>query len=278
MSEVIPEGASAKLRQEGFALLPLPEATGRKVQEVFEAAPHFFALPERQKLLNRLPHDCGYLPEGVEYSRSPDRPDPIESFNICARLDCAVPRLPEGNARLLAERMLEVIGAFEPLAEALALEVESGTAGVYGHRLKGALHRWSSLQLNYSRVAGSSREFIHESHEDGHFLTIACATQPGLEIHSKTGWCQPRVRPLDQAIVMAGEIAWLLSGGQIQRLYHRVRRLAHFSERFALLFFADIDPQLCTPWVQSKVNAGVDIGARVLSNPTRFGRQGFSTE
>jgi hypothetical protein len=46
----------------------------------------------------------------------------------------------------------------------------------------------------------------------------------------------------------------------------------------ALLFFGDLDPRLCEPWVRNQVNASVDISKRVLKSVNRFGLQGFSSE
>ncbi len=82
----------------------------------------------------------------------------------------------------------------------------------------------------------------------------------------------------NEVLVMPGEIVWLLSGGQIRPLHHRVRREPSCSERLALLFFGDINPRLCRPWVRADVNEGVDIGARVLTNAARFGLDGFPLE
>jgi hypothetical protein len=46
----------------------------------------------------------------------------------------------------------------------------------------------------------------------------------------------------------------------------------------ALLFFADIDPALCKPWIENETNLGVDIGARVLTNALRFGLKPYQPE
>jgi hypothetical protein len=54
-------------------------------------------------------------------------------------------------------------------------------------------------------------------------------------------------------------------------LYHRVKAIEYLSERMSLLLFADIDPRECGPWVENELNAGIDIGGRVLSNSERFG-------
>jgi isopenicillin N synthase-like dioxygenase len=75
----------------------------------------------------------------------------------------------------------------------------------------------------------------------------------------------------DELLLMSGEILSLLSGGKIPPTYHRVRPIAKNTERLSLLFFGDIDPALCKPWIVNDTNANIDIGDRVLNNSTRFG-------
>ncbi|WP_407185115.1 carbamoyltransferase N-terminal domain-containing protein [Bradyrhizobium centrosematis] len=43
----------------------------------------------------------------------------------------------------------------------------------------------------------------------------------------------------------------------------------------SLLFFADLDPQLCKPWKITPANRDVDIASRVLGNAARFGMDRF---
>ena len=75
----------------------------------------------------------------------------------------------------------------------------------------------------------------------------------------------------DEILVFPGEILWLLSGGVLVPLHHRVRPNSNYEERLSLLYFADIDPRLCMPWCVNEINRTVDIGKRVRENPTRFG-------
>jgi hypothetical protein len=44
------------------------------------------------------------------------------------------------------------------------------------------------------------------------------------------------------------------------------------------LFFADINPKLCQPWVSNEINRNVDIGSLVLKNPTRYGLEEWEPE
>lgn len=79
----------------------------------------------------------------------------------------------------------------------------------------------------------------------------------------------------DEILVFPGEIAWLLSGGTIRPMYHRVRRDLQVNERLALLFFADLEPEACEPWRRTTANVGVDIAQRVRTNVLKFGLKGF---
>jgi isopenicillin N synthase-like dioxygenase len=228
-------------------------------------------------MLNRLSGDFGYRPVGIEYSQSPDRPDPIESFTVSSRTKDQILELHSKNARALYQRMLDTIELLEPLAEELTVQLATLLAkSDYHTLLRGAVRDWSSFQLNYSRPANVTSEFIHEAHEDGHLFTIACATAPGLEILRSDGTHYPCTNAEPTLVVMPGEIAWLLSGGQVMPIHHQVRRDPRLAERMALLFFVDIDPRLCVPWVRNQVNAGINIGARVLTNSTRFGVRPFT--
>lgn len=279
LTKMIPEDAIERLKNEGFLLIPLSKQACKNVTATFDAAYPFFRAPLEEKNKNILPEELGYRPTGVEYSQSPDRPDPIESFTVDGRTDAVLADCKTASARELYARMLDTFDIFDRIVEALTARLANTLGGnSAGRMLRGALRRWSCLQLNYSRPADAATTFINEAHEDGHTLTICCANEPGLEVQSAGGEFIPITTAPDQVLVMPGEIVWLLSGGQIQPLYHRVRREPSCSERLALLHFGDINPRLCRPWIHTDVNEGVDIGERVLTNATRFGLGGFPLE
>lgn len=272
----IPENAVEKLKNEGFFLIQLAEEACGIVASTFEAAYPFFHATVDEKNSNTLPEDLGYRPMGIEYSQSPEHPDPIESFTVDMRTPHASANMPSASARQLYKWMQATIDILEPVAEILTIQLADTLSGhTYRKKLRGAFRRWSCLQLNYSRPMNIPEAFIHEPHEDGHLITISCANGPGLEAQTASGEFIPITTAYDEMLVMPGEIAWLLSGGQVRPLYHRVRRKSDCRERMAILFFGDIDPRLCEPWINSKVNKGVDIGARILTNATRFGLNGF---
>ena len=109
-------------------------------------------------------------------------------------------------------------------------------------------------------------------------MTIACATGSGLEVQMTNNEFRSMPSGLEELLIMPGEIIWLLSGGQIRPLYHRVRLHHQNPKRMALLFFGDIDPCCCDPWISNEINRQVDIGTRVLASVNRFGLKGFAME
>jgi isopenicillin N synthase-like dioxygenase len=271
--------AIEKLEAEGFLTLSLRRDSGQIIESVFDVGGAFFRASSDEKLHHKLPNDFGYRPIGVEYSQSPDRPDPIESFTVSMRTQSEIPSAWSTLAKSLSQHMLNAIEVLEPIAEEIVtkLAVRLGGRSV-GKKLRGELHRWSCLQLNYSRPATVKSSFIHEPHEDGHFLTIGCSTSPGLERRVDANEFVPIITKIDEVVIMPGDIATLLSGGRIQPLYHRVAVDNRCSERMALLFFADIRPELCEPWIVNETNLNVNIGNRVLTNSSRFGVQAFEPE
>lgn len=279
VAKTIPEDAVERLKNDGFLLIPLTKQACKNVAATFDAAYTFFRAPPEEKNKNVLLEELGYRPTGIEYSQSPDRPDPIESFTVDGRADAAPADCKTAAARELYERMLSTFDVFERVAEAITVRLANALGGKSaGTSLRSALRRWSCLQLNYSRPADAAAPFINEAHEDGHLFTVSCANGPGLEVQTAEGDFTPITTAPGEVLVMPGEIVWLLSGGQIRPLYHRVRREPGCGERLALLYFGDIPPRLCRPWVHSRVNEGVDIGGRVLTNATRFGLGGFPLE
>jgi len=277
-SDLIQKKMIEKLVDQGFLLIELQPAICEKVAEVFAAGRQFFRLPSEEKLISKLPNDFGYRPIGIEYSNSPDHPDLAESFSVCARMNENFE--PQSlTAQILYHRMLDTFGALEPIAEAITIGLaETLSSRSMAGELRAGFRRWSRLQLNYTRLLEIDGAFINEPHEDGDLLTIACATGPGLELRKTDGSFSPVTTSHNEALIMPGEIAWLLSGGQIQPLWHCVRPQRLATERMALLFFGDLLPGLCEPWIHNQVNANTNIGERVLKSVARFGLTDFTLE
>ena len=262
-----------------FLRIQLDETTHAAITATFDAAYPFFRAPLQEKKPNSLPQDGGYRPYGIEYSQSSNVLDQIESFTASDRTRLGTNSLPAASARLLHKRMLVTFDALESIAEELTIRVaESITGGAFRNKLQGAMRRWSRLQLNYAKPANTKMAFINEAHEDGVLMTLVCATQPGFEAQMQDGEFIPLTTASGEVIALAGEITWLLSGGLVQPLFHRVRPVGDYSERLSLIFLGDIYPKLCEPWIKNEVNANIDVGERVLTSASRFGLQGFTGE
>jgi isopenicillin N synthase-like dioxygenase len=247
--------------------------------EIFNLGRIFFQEEISEKLRNTLPNDTGYRPLGVEYSQSAARPDQVESFSICRALEYYDTSSLSFSARALHEALFSAFDSFEATAEKLAVTLaEKLTGRPYTEKLRGGLRRYSLLQLNYSQPAKTQTDYINETHEDGSFLTLTLVTAPGLEIQDVNGSFLPVAPDLSELLVMSGEILSLLTGGEIRPVLHRVARVAAIPERMSLLFFADLDPALCQPWVSNETNAEIDIGELVRKNPVRFGLSEWRVE
>jgi hypothetical protein len=277
LTDLIPQNAARKIIEEKFLILGLPEMIQESVSATLAAAVPFFREPLDLKSVCSFPQDMGYRPIGGEYSQASVYPDQLESFSISARVLIPLSELPSATARVLYERMSATFNLLEPVAEALAVELaKEVSGGLAGGTLHGALRSWSRLQLNYSRPAEVNVPFVNALHDDLNLLTINFANGPGLEVGISEDAVTEVSRATSDSVVLPGEISWLLSGGLIKPLYHRVRANPDLPERLSLLFFADPDPEACSPWIVNEVNRDIDIGNRVRTNVHRFGLQGFT--
>jgi isopenicillin N synthase-like dioxygenase len=256
----------------------LSEEAQAHVAAMLARAYEFFRLNLNDKLPNVLPEECGYRPFGVEYSSAPNRPDQVESFTVTRRFGDSHSKLSSKRARLLSECMLTVFDELECIAEAVTVELAQILSGkIVGDNLISAFHRWSRLQLNYSRPASIGSDLINDPHEDGTLITLVGATGPGLEIQRRSGIYRQADSAYEKDVtILPGEIASLLSGSLIAPRYHRVRRDYNLQERISFIFFGDIEPSLCQPWISNDTNLGIDIGQRILTNVKRFGLKGFA--
>ncbi len=258
---------------DGFVVITVDAEIQNSIQASFNAGSVFFNGPLDDKRASMLPADTGYRPFGVEYSHNSNRPDQMESFSVSPRTSGTAHTLESAKARLLQIEMLRTIEFFEIIAEEVTVRLANALRNPeQGPSLRGAFRHWSFLQLNYSRPSVTDG-FINETHEDGCLITVAAASGPGFEVQrADNSYLAVTTKP-NEVLLMPGEIGWLLSGGRLRPLFHRVHPDRTLSERMSLLYFADIDPALCTPWIRNHINKGVDIGRRVLTNPSRFGLQ-----
>jgi isopenicillin N synthase-like dioxygenase len=276
---LLAEDLGGRLTSSGYVLLPIPEMVASCLRATVAAAFEFFHVNESAKNSSRLAHDLGYRPFAAEYSQSPQSRDQVESFSASAKWASLGNDIRHSEGKLLYMQMLAMITHLECIAEEVIVQLAVQLRGAdFGTTLRGKTRDWSFLQANYSRPATTNPELINDLHEDGCLVTLLSATGPGLELQVGAGEFMPITPASDQLLVIPGEIAWLLSGGHIPKLYHRVKSERNCAERLSLLYFADLDPRVCEPWVLNDLNDGCDIGSRVLSNPKRFGLNEWTIE
>lgn len=274
-----PDDFAQRLLAERVLVLSLPENVTKSVQAIFDPAFSFFRQSVSAKRKCIFNQDMGYRQLGDEYSKSPVQADQLESFSVSARVPLPLSQLKSAGAELLYQRMLVVFDLLEAVTETLVVRLADHFTNRSNRRsLQGALRRWSRLQVNYSLPSDVQLHFINEEHEDLDLLTLTMAPTPGLEVEWTEKTFLPTTTMPDQVLILPGEIAYLLSGGQLQPAYHRVRAYPQIPERVSLLFFADLEPHHCKPWVANHINAGLDIGKRVMSNVRRFGLAGFDSD
>jgi isopenicillin N synthase-like dioxygenase len=275
LTSILPKEPLKDLVHNGFLLLSVPHTIAESMGATFAAGYTFFRQEENTKKQFIFEQDLGYRPFAGEYSVSAEFPDQLESYSVSPRLGASPIRLTLDSVAMFHARMMEIFRLMEPIVEGLTILL-ADQIGAQSPitTLKGKLRRWSRLQANYARPAEVGFEFINETHEDLDLLTLTSCPQPGLEVKMGKRFV-PMQTTSHEILIFPGEIAWLLSGGAIKPMYHRVRTHSHVSERLALLFFADVEPDSCEPWVITNVNTGVDIAQRVRTNVRKFGLKGF---
>lgn len=264
------------LKSEGFLRVQLSEFIQKSVLATFDAGYAFFRQPNEAKIPLTMEQDLGYRPFGDEYSISTDFPDQLESFSVSPRLPISLDQIESIAARMLYDKMSHTFALFEPIIEDLTVDLAKRlSGGRIGEQLKGKFKYWSRLQLNYTQPVNVDFPFINETHDDLDLFTINCVSGAGLELKVSQESFLPVTTGISEAIIFPGEIAWLLSGGILKPMYHRVRTHRQLQERMSLLFFADPEPESCEPWISNAINHTVDIGEHVRQNVKKFGLKGF---
>lgn len=270
-----PTELAAALKACGYLKLRCQPGLTAAVGKVLDEADVFFSLPLVLKNKSNLGDLYeGYRELGSEYSAVEERPDLHESFWVHAfNADKARTHLDQ-HAQTLYRSMLHVAQAFDDIVASIlvALQHHYGVANPDEPQFLTAFG--SHLQLNYYSPRKHRRDLLMDCHEDGLLFTILHSNTSGLEIRAPDGSFIPMATEPDELFIMPGDIAMLLSGGEIQPLYHRVRNMPQVQKRMSLMYFANPNAsyaQKIRPWRESEVNRDVDIMRRVIENPLKFG-------
>lgn len=273
----LPDAAElvATLRNQGYLKLDCDRGIREIIQGVFAAGDAFFSLPVDVKTRSALAAEMeGYRGFAAEYCDVEDRPDLCESFWCHAFNADSARRTFDASALPLYERLAAVAARFDAIVTDLTRSMEAFYWNVLSDTPQFRTNFGAHLQLNYYRPGPEQRDLLLDSHEDGLLFTILQSTAAGLEIRTKDGTFAPIQTTADELLVMPGDIAWLLSGGDFEPLYHRVRNRPDVTKRMSLMYFSNPNAsrsRRLKPWRDSPVNQGTDIMQRVIDNPLKFG-------
>lgn len=259
------EQAARDIIDQGYAVVKLSDVDAGNLHNAISTAVQFFRRPLEDKTAHgSTDHNYGYRPFGIEYSRTPERPDMNECFTLwSSRLDL----IPN------AQDIPELTGAFADWRDSLAPLVQAildQVAGNFGAEAAPEFEKASYLQINYCLPTPAERDLLQDKHEDGHMVTVLHATAPGLEIYANDE-VKPMLPAADEVVIMPGSVLTALSGGKIQPLYHQVRNHG-LDDRQSIMYF--VNPEIDAPlyaWLDAPGGERVDIREHVQNAPSMFG-------
>jgi isopenicillin N synthase-like dioxygenase len=261
--------AAVELLQKGWTVIELTRKESRAVAEVLSEAARFFAKGSNEKTAAATPERLeGYRSVGSEYSISPDRVDLNEAFAIwqCNGVEPGV--LAWAREHDLHKVMTRALALLLEPANAIleALRQELSPAGRIFQASK-----LSYMQVNHYTPPKHARRVLMDPHEDGHLLTIALPSAPGLELLSDGAFTALDIEE-GQAIVWAGSILAAVTGGRVAPLVHRVVRVPGVTVRQSALCFvnASLEPDQSV-WIENETNRGVDVAALTIEKSGSFG-------
>jgi isopenicillin N synthase-like dioxygenase len=264
------DAITAHLLSERCAVIALDQELREEVDGVFEAGQQFFRLSVDTKSAAAVPNLLeGYRPLLAEYSATPDRPDLSESFSVWPRNISRHSSHTWIQSVEMHRRLTALVDPFCRLVDtilgALRLAIDPAAPLI-------SFRDMSYLQLNYYEPTRHDRDFLQDSHEDGHIMTLVTATAAGLEAEVDGGEFRPVELRQGEMFAMAGSLLTALTGGRVGPLYHRVRNDRNVAVRQALMFF--VNPSLdvpLAPWSRGVDDQYLDIRQLAIENSGRFG-------
>jgi isopenicillin N synthase-like dioxygenase len=270
-----PTELATALKSRGYLKLRCQPDLTAALNKVLDEADVFFSLPLDLKSRNALEELCeGYRGLATEYSYVADRPDLHESFWLHAfNAEKARAHLDD-YGQPLYRSMLHVAAKFDEIIASMLVALQHYYGVPNADEPQFATAFGSHLQLNYYNPPKHQRDLLMDCHEDRLLFTILHSNASGLEMRAPDGSFIPVTTEPDEVFIMPSDIAMLLSGGEIQPLYHRVRNLPEVPKRMSLMYFSNPNASYerkIRPWRESAVNRDVDIMRRVIENPLKFG-------
>ncbi len=206
-------------------------------------------LDRKQKLAFSFPDQTdGFLPFGLEYSHTPERPDLCDRFCYwVARRDA------HRGFPLVKSTFYRELAAYEACISAIAQDLLDAVCDNLGGTPQPPVRHSSYLQLcAYEQHHGShDRAYLQDPHEDGHLLSFIRPTAPGLILLPDASPISALPRS-DEMIVLAGSLLEALTDGEVPAMQHAVERPRTRTPRKSLMYF--VNPDLSAGHASTIVN------------------------
>lgn len=233
------------LRINSGTIINLGAAPSRRIQGIIDSSKQIFSRPEHEKKLFGCQNTLlGYRPKGIEFSKSPDRPDLIESLSYNPYLfEIETDNLPHTIYGEWVDRAHIVYSLFEALSYNIFLMLnEKYNITTCSPPRKDILHKSSFLQCNYYPFT-SRRRILQDAHEDGNLFTLLWCTEPGLQA-IVNGQPNDIILKEDEVYLFSGSILTEATDGEIAPLVHRVMKKKTSGSRISLMYFANFNTSL----------------------------------
>jgi isopenicillin N synthase-like dioxygenase len=265
----------AAFEKNGCCILHLTTETMETVANAIAASSRFFVQPKETKVaFSDNDTRVGFRLAGIEYSRSPERPDLMESLSYSHKYDRIIQELARNEIEIIwREASIAAFGAldkiFTNLLNALRSYVCPDLRQIYKPFPQSFSADGSFLQINHYFAELMSRSILQDSHEDGNLITLLLSDTDGLQLsldeHDYID-CTP---PSGCLLAFSGSLMTRLSEGRYPTVFHRVVRYPHIKERRSLMYFANPAPdQPLFPWGAGNDE---DIARLAAESAERFG-------
>jgi isopenicillin N synthase-like dioxygenase len=239
--------------ENSYAIVDTSTELERAAERVCGMASQFFSSPDSAKERYHTDEGEGFRAFATEYTDEPHQTDLVECFSCSVTRQSVRYQFPAGAGLTLYDTMLEAQRLFARETERLAKNVLRALGFHPPDNL--GFEAWSRLQVNHAEMKRGDRDLLHVVHQDGNFLTLAYSNGPGLNVFRSDGnvvrlWPESA----GKFVMLAGEILSIASGDRVRAAFHCVERRTDISQRLAVLYFADAEPELLAQYTSCDVN------------------------
>lgn len=226
---------ASRLIRDSYAYFKMPYALHLHFDRIAAA---YDQLDRRQKHAFSFPDQTdGFLPFGLAYSNTPDRPDLCDRF--CYR---AARRDAHHGLALTKSAFYRELAAYEACIHAIAQDLLDAVCENLGGTAQPPVRHGSYLQFcaYEPHQCSQDRAYLQDPHEDGHLLSFIRPTAPGLVLLPDASPISARPRP-DEMIVLAGSLLEALTDGEVPAMQYGVERPRTRVRRKSLMYCVNPD-------------------------------------